>query len=91
MKITTKDGFTCELNEEALGDWEILEQMIEAQKGQVTLLPGIMQELIGADGYAAAKEHCRNEKGRVPTTEIERLFFEILTSVKNDGPEDKKK
>lgn len=91
MKITTADGFVCDMDMEALGDWEILERLIEIQSGNLQDLPAVMTELIGADGYKAAKEHCRNEKGRVPTDKVMALFFEILTAAKETAGDDKKK
>lgn len=91
MKIETKDGFACELDEEALGDWEILERLIKIQRGEYADLPDVMVELIGEDGYNGAKEHCRNDRGRVPVNDLMALFFDVLTVAKETAPESKKK
>lgn len=90
MKIKTSGGFECEVNEEALGDWELVEKLIKVDKGDVSDLPDVMRDLLGDDGYEAAKNFVRTESGRVPTVKITELFFEILASVR-DTSEDKKK
>ncbi|MBQ6035776.1 MAG: hypothetical protein IJL43_00555 [Lachnospiraceae bacterium] len=90
MKIKTSDGFVCEVNEEALGDWELVEKLIEVDKGNPAVLPDVMKDMFGEDGYQAAKEHVRTEKGRVPTAKLSALFFEILGKAK-EASEDKKK
>lgn len=89
MKVKTSTGFACVIDEEALGDWEIVEKMIAVQKGDITLLPGIMTELIGEKGYLEAKDFVRTDKGRVPTQKLTELFFEVLTAAKASA--DKKK
>lgn len=89
MKIKTSEGFSCTLDEEALGDWEIVEKMIDVQKGDVTKLPEIMTELIGEKGYQAAKDFVRTDKGRVPTQKLTELFFAVLTEARASA--DKKK
>ena len=90
MKIKTSGGFECEVNEEALGDWELVEKLIKVDKGDVSDLPDVMRDLLGDDGYDAAKNHVRTESGRVPTVKITELFFEVLASVR-DTSDDKKK
>lgn len=89
MKVKTSAGFACVIDEEALGDWEIVEKMIAVQKGDVTLLPDIMTELIGEKGYSAAKDFVRTDKGRVPTNKLTELFFAVLTEARASA--DKKK
>lgn len=90
MKITTADGFVCSVSEDALGDWEMVEKMVDIQKGDVSLLREVMEDLLEGDGYADAKNHVRTEKGRVPTERLISLFFEILTKAR-EVSEDKKK
>lgn len=90
MKIKTSDGFTCTVDEEALGDWETVEKLIAVDKGNPALFQEVVEDLLGVDGYQAAKEHVRTEKGRVPTAKLTALFFEILGKAK-EVSEDKKK
>lgn len=91
MEIRTKDGFVCEIDEEALGDWEILERLIAVQRGDYSDLPDVMTEIISTEGYKAAKEHCRNDRGRVPIEDLMSLFFDILAEAKETAAESKKK
>ena len=91
MKATTKDGFTCEIDQDALGDWEIVERLVAIQGGNYSDMPAVITELIGADGYQSMKDHVRNEKGRVQTEKMMQLFFDIMTAARETAPEDKKK
>lgn len=90
MEITTDKGFTCTINEDALGDWEITEKLIDVQKGEINYLPEVLSDLIGEDGYKAAKDFVRNDKGRVPTEELMALFSEILTAASKSKTAKKK-
>lgn len=90
MKVKTSAGFACTIDEEALGDWEIVEKLIDVQKGNVAVLPDIMTELIGEKGYLAAKDFVRTEKGRVPTQKLTELFFEVLTEARRASADKKK-
>jgi hypothetical protein len=80
MEIETKSGFACEINEEALNDWEIVEKLVDAQGGDYSSMITVLRDIIGADGYQAAKDHVRKDNGRVPADKIQALFFEILTA-----------
>lgn len=91
MKVTTKGGFTCEINQDAIGDWEIVERLVAIQSGNISDMPAVITELLGADGYQSMKDHVRNEKGRVPTEKMMELFFDIMTAARETAPEDKKK
>ena len=84
MKVELENGFKCEIDEDALQDWEIVEKLVEVEKGDPRPLPGVMKELLGEDGYTAAKDFVRTEKGRVPTQKITQLFFAILTKARGD-------
>lgn len=89
MKVKTSAGFSCEIDEEALGDWETVERLIDVEKGDLRILPDVMKDLIGEDGYEGAKNFVRTEKGRVPTQKLTELFYEVLTAARSS--ESKKK
>lgn len=60
---TTKSGFTFEVNERLLKDWDFLERLDtlrnEPSKASMKDAREIYELLIGADGFAALKDHVR--------------------------------
>ena len=90
MKIETKSGFSCEINDEALNDWETVEKLVDAQGGDYRAMIDVLRDIIGDEGYKAAKDHVRGDNGRVPADKIQSLFFEILTAA-GEANQDKKK
>ena len=67
IKGTTKSGFDYTVQEEALDDYELLEELREIDKGNTSLVVDAIEKIIG-------KEHVRDEAGRVS---IKRMFDEI--------------
>ena len=89
MKITTEAGFVCDLNEDVLGDWEVTEKLIEVEKGNISLLPGVLIDMLGEEDYQRAKDFVRNDKGRVQTEDIMKLFNEILLTARDKSSKNK--
>lgn len=83
-KITgkTKTGFAFSIDEEARDDMELLENIIEIEKGAYTVIPDVVVGLLGKEQKEKLYEHCRNKKtGRVLATkvfaEVENIFSAI--------------
>lgn len=78
MKGKTSSGFEYELNEEALDDYGLLEDLCEMDAGNMSKMSSVMNRLIGAEQKERLKEHLRTENGRVPMSkmmiEIEEIF-----------------
>ena len=70
IKGTTKSGFDYTVQEEALDDYELLEELREIDKGNTSLVVDAIEKIIGPE----QKEHVRDEAGRVS---IKRMFDEI--------------
>ena len=71
IKGTTKSGFDYTVQEEALDDYELLEELREIDKGNTSLVVDAIEKIIGPEQL---KEHVRDEAGRVS---IKRMFDEI--------------
>ena len=82
MKGITESGFEYELNEETLDDYELLEMLCEIDAGNDSLLTKAAKQLLGGNQLNALKEHCRNEKGRVPATVMINEITQILAANK---------
>lgn len=90
MRIETESGFSCEINNEALNDWEVVEKLVDAQGGDYAAMIDVLRDIIGTEGYNAAKDHVRADNGRVPADKIQTLFFEILTAAGKVNKDKKK-
>ena len=74
IKGTTKSGFDYTVQEEALDDYELLEELREIYKGNTSLVVDAIEKIIGPEQKEQLKEHVRDEAGRVS---IKRMFDEI--------------
>ena len=66
MKGKTSSGFEYELDEAALDDYELLEDLCEMDEGNVAKMSSMLNRLIGTEQKEHLKEHLRTENGRVP-------------------------
>ena len=76
--ITTEEGFTIELDEEAFDDLEVLDMLSELPDDAL-VLPKLLVKTLGKDGKAALYDFVRNDKGRVPPGKAMALFEEVMT------------
>ena len=82
VRGTTNSGFGFELDKDAMNDMELLEELSALDKGDATVLPSVMERLVGAEQKKALYDHVRNEKGRVPIDKIMQEVKEIFESCK---------
>lgn len=85
-ELITSTGFICQVDENCLDDMEMLEQVVEVDKGNVLVIPDMLVKLLGAEGKQALYNHVRTADGRVPMTacaeEIASIFNELQESGK---------
>ena len=65
-EVITESGFRCEIDEQALDDMELREDLVALDGGDGRRLPAIAERLLGKDGKRALYDHVRTESGRVP-------------------------
>lgn len=86
IRGTTGSGFDFEIDEDALDDMELLEDLCALDRGELDALPAVLGRIIGTDQKKALYDHVRNEKGRVPTTAVVneiKNIFEAAKETKN--------
>lgn len=64
VSIKTPSGFTCELDEGAFDDMELLDGLVELDKGNAAAFPAVADKLLGPS-KKALYDHLRDENGRV--------------------------
>lgn len=80
---TTSTGFAWEIEEDALDDAELIDALIEFDKGGMEAVPTACRRLLGKDQHAALYEHLRGEDGRVRFSDVALAFGEILNSLQD--------
>lgn len=88
MKITTRSGFTCEIDPVSLDDMEILELIGEVQDGNTFYVPKIIKRMLGDEQKKALYDHLRTPEGRVPTDATYDVMGEIFDAI-NEAKETK--
>ena len=78
-EITTASGFTCEIDEAAMNDMELLEALRDIDNGNPTRFSDVLTMLIG-DQKKALYDFVRNEAGRVPVDAVSDILKEIFSA-----------
>lgn len=79
-EITTSDGFKCTINPELKDDFEFVEAMADAQRGDLAAYFDVLDKLLG-DQLKDLKEFVRNEEGIVKSDDIRREVEEIFAQL----------
>ena len=82
MKGKTTSGFEYELDESALDDYELLEDLCELDEGNASKTISVLNRLLGKEQKDRLKEHLRSKNGRVPASKMMNEMGEIFNSVK---------
>lgn len=86
IKGTTTTGFEFELEDEVLDDYELLEVLVEVDKGNYGLVTKMVDILLGESQKEALKNHIRKNTGRVSAKKMMEEISEIFqasNSLKN--------
>ncbi len=77
IKGTTRSGFAYEIQDEALNDFELLEQLSDLEDNPL-YLPKVITKLFGDKQKKALLDHVRKDDGIVPvdllSVELEDIF-----------------
>lgn len=90
LKGKTSTGFEYEISDDALGDWEVTEALVDIDDGKYSEAVKVIRLLLGADQAKKLKEHCRDkESGRVTQKAMFSELADILSSSNSDGDKSK--
>ena len=89
MKIKTKSGFVCDVDETKVKDWRFAKNLAkcDAEPTMVQGMTFVVPFLLGEDGENALMEHVKEKDGTIPTPKMIAEFKEILDLI---GAEAKK-
>lgn len=82
-EIRTSSGFCCVIDEDALNDMELLEDLEALDQGNPLRVPSALHRLLGDDGKKAIYDHVRTDDGRVPVDRVSTELAEIFGALKS--------
>lgn len=85
MKIQTKSGFVCEVNENLVADWDFLDLLCDSESDneskRIRASRDAVKFLLGEDGAAALADHVKDEDGIKSSAKVFEEFKEIMTQL----------
>ena len=80
IKGKTESGFEYKIEEEALDDYELLEDLAALDGGEVGKVFAVADRFMGKEQHVALKEHIRGKNGRVSAKKMLNEITEIMKS-----------
>lgn len=80
MKGKTRSGFSFNVNDNIGDDIELLEDLTKLDKGDVTVLPEVLERILGDKQKKKLYDHVRTEDGRVPLTAVSNELAQIFAA-----------
>lgn len=85
MKIKTKSGFVCDVDERMAADWDFVDALVDCESPDPTLrviaTRNCIKMLLGKEGAAALAEHVKDEHGVKNIATMLFEFKEIMTLI----------
>lgn len=82
MILTLKCGFSCEIEEDAMDDMELLDDLAAVDDGKIWRVKNILQRLMGEEKQKELYEALRDENGRVSVTNVSGALGELMEGMK---------
>lgn len=79
-RVETRSGFVCDIDDIVINDMEVLDLVVEIEKGNVLKYPVLLSKLLGTDVKERLYNHCRID-GRVPYSAIDAEVTDIFTKI----------
>ena len=81
LKGKTETGFSYEVSDESLNDYELVEVLAEVDTNPL-LLPKLVDKLLGKEQKKKLLDHLRTEDGKVPIDAISAEITDIFQNGK---------
>lgn len=82
MEVVLEDGFALDIDDKKLDDYELVEALVDMDRGKVDRLADAVNILLGEE-KPKLFEHIRNEKGYVSSEYIKNTLLEVINGLKN--------
>ena len=74
----TKSGFTYCIPEKRIHNMELLDALVEVERGNGAALPKVVNLLLDADAKQKLYDHVRDEDGTVPVEAVATEIYDIF-------------
>lgn len=78
----TESGFAFQIDDQALNDMELIEELVKVDNGDITALPGVLKSLLGEKQKKKLYDHVRTKEGRVPMDLLAKEVADIFKASK---------
>lgn len=85
MKGELKNGFSFDVDENALDNMELIDAMAEAQEENPAMFSKAVLLLLGKDQRKKLYDHIRDDNGRVSVEAVTNSFVEIFEALGEQG------
>lgn len=85
MKGELKNGFSFDVDENALDNMELIDAMAEAQEENPAMFSKAVLLLLGKDQRKMLYDHIRDDNGRVSVEAVTNSFVEIFEALGEQG------
>lgn len=85
MKGKLKNGFSFDVDENALDNMELIDAMAEAQEENPAMFSKAVLLLLGKDQRKELYDHIRDDNGRVSVEAVTNSFVEIFEALGEQG------
>ena len=75
---TTRSGFCYEIEDAQLDNMELLDALAEADAGSLLAVSRVCDLLLGKEQKRKLYDHCRTDRGNVPTALIRDELLDII-------------
>lgn len=83
FKGETSTGFEFSLGDDVMDDYELLEVLSSIDTGDYTLVPKMVEMLLGKEQKESLKDHLRNKNGKVS---VKGMMEEVMEIFKESTP-----
>jgi len=83
LKGETNTGFEFSLGDDVMDDYELLEVLSSIDTGDYTLVPKMVEMLLGKEQKESLKDHLRNKNGKVS---VKGMMEEVMEIFKESTP-----
>jgi hypothetical protein len=81
ITVTTPSGFTAEIDQTAVDDIELVEDLSRLDQGDLLAVSSALKRLLGEKQKKALYDFCRDpETGRASLTKVSQVMMELFTS-----------
>lgn len=81
MKVEIRDGLEFEVNENAVGDWRVVELINDIEDGKVWKTVSLAKMILSPESYEKVKAINTDKNGHMDANNVEQMVTDIMLAV----------